>query len=180
MVTKPGSTTNSLWLDIEALFRDNKEAHTMELENKLRKMSMGDRSVNEFYKKMKVTADLLGNIGNFAPEHTLLMYFLNGLNLKYDHLVVLIRYKDPLPNLLQAQSILTLEESRLSRTRQAITHHSDHASAPTVIYLGHPSPPQNCNNNNRNNTCSNHNRNGSHRNGSSHRQPSTENRQLSS
>lgn len=52
----------------------------MELENKVRQMTMGDKLINEFYERMKVIADLLGIIGNPVTESTLVTYFLNGLN----------------------------------------------------------------------------------------------------
>lgn len=55
MVTKPDSTAHTLWLDIEALFHENKEAQIMEFENELRQITMGDKSINELYERMKVT-----------------------------------------------------------------------------------------------------------------------------
>lgn len=151
MVTKPGSTAHSLWLAIEALFRDNKYARIIELDNELRLMTMGDRSVNEYYEKMKVTADLLANIGSPVSERTLVAYFLNGLSPKYDHIATVIRHKEPLPTLHQARSTILLEEPRITRTRQAKPSHTDHASAPTVLYTGSQTPSQNRSNNNRNN-----------------------------
>lgn len=93
MVTKPDSTAHTLWLDIEAFFRKNKELCIMELENELRQMTMGDKSINEFYERMKVTADLLGNIGNPVTKHTLVTYFLNSLSPKYDHIGTIICHK---------------------------------------------------------------------------------------
>lgn len=141
MVSKHDSTAHTLWIDIESLFRDNKEAHIMELENELRQMTMGDKSVNEFYERMKVTTDLLGNIMNLVIERTLVTYFLNGLNPKYVHIAAMIRQKEPLPALLQPCSIFTFEEGRPSRSHPQLAHHSDHDSAPIVLYTRSLSPP---------------------------------------
>lgn len=93
MVTKPDCTAHTLWLNIEALSCDNNEACIMELENKVRQMTMGDKLINEFYERMKVIADLLGIIGNPVTESTLVTYFLNGLSPKYDHIGTIICHK---------------------------------------------------------------------------------------
>ncbi|CAH1435111.1 unnamed protein product [Lactuca virosa] len=101
MVTKHGSTANSLWLSIKALFRDNKKARVMELDNEFHLISMGDHFVNEYYEKMKVTTDLLANIGYPVPKRTIVSHFLNDVSLKFDHMSTKITHKDAFPTILQ-------------------------------------------------------------------------------
>lgn len=87
MVTTPESTTNSTWLAIRALFCDNKDVCIIELDIELHLMTMGDNLINDYYEKMKVTADILNNIDSPIPEHTLVAYFLDKLPPKVNHIV---------------------------------------------------------------------------------------------
>ncbi|CAL9219800.1 unnamed protein product [Arabidopsis halleri] len=55
-VLKKNATARDLWLSIERLFRDNKEARALQLENDLRTMVIGDLSVHDYCAKLKTTA----------------------------------------------------------------------------------------------------------------------------
>ncbi|KAJ9565071.1 hypothetical protein OSB04_001037 [Centaurea solstitialis] len=59
MVLKKGSTALQVWTDLETLFCDNKDARTMQLDNELRNLVMGDLSVHAYFMKIKGIADLL-------------------------------------------------------------------------------------------------------------------------
>lgn len=99
-------------------------------------MTMGDRSINEYYEKMKTTVDLLENIGSSVPQQAFVLHFLNGLSPKFNHIAIFICHKEPIPSLLQAQSNLLLKESRMSQPRLTNPSYSDHASALLCFILG--------------------------------------------
>lgn len=61
---------------IEDLRRDNKDAWEIELENDLRYMVLGDRSIMEYCQKMNVIAKLLANIGSPIRRKPLSPIFL--------------------------------------------------------------------------------------------------------
>ncbi|CAH1430622.1 unnamed protein product [Lactuca virosa] len=93
----PDATDVQLWKAIEDLFRDNKEANAIELENQLRNIVIGDSTVMEYYTRIKTISDLLANIGSKVPERTLVTYALNDLSSKFDHIATTIRHKTPFP-----------------------------------------------------------------------------------
>lgn len=46
-----------IWFALEDLFQDNKDARSIELENELRNMILGDRSINDHCQRMKIVHD---------------------------------------------------------------------------------------------------------------------------
>ncbi|XP_023766232.1 uncharacterized protein LOC111914748 [Lactuca sativa] len=80
MILKPDSTTKSVCLSVEALFRDNKDARVIELDNEIRSLVIGDRTIADYCQKLKSLSDLLANIDSPIPEKTLVTYMLNGLS----------------------------------------------------------------------------------------------------
>ncbi|GKF25890.1 Myb-like protein P [Tanacetum coccineum] len=106
---KPSGDALTLWSSLEDLFHDNKEARAMELHEELRSMELGDLSIAEYFKRIKVIADLLTNIDLVVDEKNLVMHAVNGLGDKYDHVASIIRHsKNPL-TLLETRSMLLLE-----------------------------------------------------------------------
>lgn len=55
MVLKSGSTANNIWVAHESLFRDNKDARSIKLENELHNMTLRDRSINEYCQRITST-----------------------------------------------------------------------------------------------------------------------------
>ncbi|XP_024966046.1 uncharacterized protein LOC112506265 [Cynara cardunculus var. scolymus] len=68
MVLKKDSTALHVWNNLETLFRDIKDAKSMQIDSELRKIVMGDLSVTAYYTKIKGLADLLANLD---PDNTL-------------------------------------------------------------------------------------------------------------
>ncbi|GJY57570.1 hybrid signal transduction histidine kinase M [Tanacetum coccineum] len=90
-------------------------ARAMELHEEIRSLELGTLSIVEYFKKIKVVSDLLSNIEYPFDDKNLVMYAVNGLRDKYDHMASIIRHsKNPL-TLLETRSMLLLEESRLNR-----------------------------------------------------------------
>lgn len=61
-VAKTNTMARQLWLNIEKLFRDNKDSRIMQLDSEIRTISMGDLSVQAYCTKIQNIADLLENL----------------------------------------------------------------------------------------------------------------------
>ncbi|CAH1427506.1 unnamed protein product [Lactuca virosa] len=118
-ILKPNATAAVVWKTIEDLFHENKETKSMELDDELRTITIGDSSVMEYCTRIKSISDLLANIGSPVPERNLVIYAINGLSLKFAHVVTTIRHQKPFPTFLEMRSMLTLEErSMLNEIRR--------------------------------------------------------------
>ncbi|XP_013709326.1 uncharacterized protein LOC106413025 [Brassica napus] len=89
---KTGGTARDVWLRIENQFRNNKDSRAIQLDNDLRTKEIGDQTVREFSQELKSIADLLENVDAPVSDKTLVMYMLNGLNEKYDHIINVIKH----------------------------------------------------------------------------------------
>ncbi|XP_023737572.1 uncharacterized protein LOC111885556 [Lactuca sativa] len=145
MILTKNSTSHTVWLSLENLFRDNKDARAIELDSELRSMTLGDLSIAQYCQRMKSISDLLVNIDNPIPEKTLVAHLLNGLSPQYEHIATLLRHRDPLPTFLQARSKLLVEEQMFKNSRPPQASHSDYPSSSYVLLAG---------NNNRNSSTS--------------------------
>nr|GEX49968.1 hybrid signal transduction histidine kinase M [Tanacetum cinerariifolium] len=135
IVLKKNVKAKDVWKSLADLFHNNKEAHFMELHEELRSLELGSLLIFEYFKKIKVIFDLLSNIESPVSEKNLIMYAVNGLAEKYEHVASIIRHtKTPL-TLLETRSMLLLEESRLSR-KQGCDNARDTTSS-TVLLASH-------------------------------------------
>ncbi|CAA7034192.1 unnamed protein product [Microthlaspi erraticum] len=55
-------TARELWISIENLFRDNKEARALQFDHELRTATIGDQTIHEYCKNLKTLSDLLTNM----------------------------------------------------------------------------------------------------------------------
>nr|GEX78849.1 hybrid signal transduction histidine kinase M [Tanacetum cinerariifolium] len=134
-VHKKNVEAKDVWKSLVDLFHNNKEARSMELHEELRSLELGSLSISEYFKKIKVISDLLSNIESPVSEKNLIMYAVNGLAEKYEHVASIIRHtKTPL-TLLETRTMLLLEESRLSR-KQGRDNARDPTSS-TVMLASH-------------------------------------------
>nr|GEY68059.1 hypothetical protein [Tanacetum cinerariifolium] len=117
---------------LEDLLHDNKEARAMELHEELQSLELDTLSIGEYFKKIKVVFDLLSNIESPVDDKNLVMYAVNGLGDKYDHVAGIIRHSKNPPTLLETRSMLLLEESCLNR-KQGRGHAQDTPSSSTVL-----------------------------------------------
>ena len=162
-ILKKNATARDLWLSIESLFRDNKEARALQLENELRTMVIGDLSIHDYCQKMKTTADLLANIDAPVSERALVSHLLNGLSDKFDSIINVVQHKVPFPTLLEARSMLQMEETRLSKQTKPTARHHDTQSSSTVLCTETETNPRNFNNSGRGNRGRNRGGNGGNR-----------------
>ncbi|KAJ9543284.1 hypothetical protein OSB04_022991 [Centaurea solstitialis] len=97
MVLKKDTTARQVWLSIEKLFRDNKDAKAIQLDSELRNITMGDLSVTAYCSKISGLADLLQNLDpeSTVPDKHLVIYTINGLSSRFDYVASIIRHRTP-------------------------------------------------------------------------------------
>ncbi|XP_010490097.1 PREDICTED: uncharacterized protein LOC104767822 [Camelina sativa] len=61
-ILKAKSKARDIWLTLEELFRDNKEARSLQYDNDLRTLEIGDMSITDYTHKLKSLSDLLANL----------------------------------------------------------------------------------------------------------------------
>ena len=59
MVLKKDSSARQVWVSLEQLFHDNKDAKAFQLDNELRNISIGDLPVTNYCTRIKTMASLL-------------------------------------------------------------------------------------------------------------------------
>ncbi|XP_023644425.1 uncharacterized protein LOC111832352 [Capsella rubella] len=121
-----------LWLAIKNLFRDNKEARALQLDNELCTLSVGDICIHDYCKKLKSHSDLFANVD--SPERTLVMHILNGFNDKFDSIINVIMHKTHFPLFSVARSILIMEEDRLKKLVRPTPTRPHHNSTSDILY----------------------------------------------
>ena len=139
---KAGGTARDVWLRVENQFRNNKEARAIQLDNDLCTKEIGDLSVHDYSQSLKSIADLLENVEAPVSDKTLVMYMLNGLNEKYDHIINVIKHQKPFPSFEDARNMLEMEETRLKKPNKVTIAHSDHSSSSTALVVSDPTPKQ--------------------------------------
>lgn len=133
-VLKAKCTARELWLSIENLFRDNKEARALQYDHELRTATIGDLKVHDYCHKLKTLSDLLANMDSPVPDRTLVMHLLNGLSDKFDNIINVIKHKAPFPSFATARSMLIMEEDRLAKQIKPQPSNTNSSSSPTILY----------------------------------------------
>ncbi|CAA7028400.1 unnamed protein product [Microthlaspi erraticum] len=146
IITK-NCTAKDLWISLENLFRDNKEAWAIQYDTELRTLTIGDMSVHVYCQKLKTLSDLLANVDSPVTDRALVMYMLNGLSEKYDYILNVIKHKSPFPSFTVARSMLQMEEDRLSKHSKQSISASPNASSSQILYTSTPAPQTSFQNN---------------------------------
>lgn len=141
---KTGGTSQDIWTRIENYFRNNKEARAIRLDHSLRNTQIGDLTINAYCQELKSIADRLANVSTPVPDRTLVTYFLNGLNEKYDNIINVVMHRQPFPTFEEARSMLLLEEERLNRGKKpsAVVTTNDTSSSDKVLLASSSSQDQ--------------------------------------
>ncbi|XP_010445162.1 PREDICTED: developmental and secondary metabolism regulator VEA1-like [Camelina sativa] len=133
-VLKSRCTARELWITIENMFPDNKEARAIQLENELRSFTIGDLSMHDYCQKLKSLSDLLANVDSPVSERAMVMHMLNGLSEKFDNIHNVIQHKSPFPSFAAARSMLILKEERLNKPSKPATPAPLDHSTPHLLY----------------------------------------------
>ncbi|GKA18875.1 hypothetical protein Tco_0698790 [Tanacetum coccineum] len=87
----------------------------MELNHELRKLELGDRTIEEYFARIKGIADLTDSLGSTVSDEDIVTYTVNGLGERFDQVAGIISYRDPFPDLDIVHSMLLVEEKHLNR-----------------------------------------------------------------
>ena len=142
MVLKTRCSARDLWVIIENLFRDNKEAWAIQLENELCTLTIGDMSIHDYCQKLKNLTDLLANVDSPVTDRAVVMHMLNGLSEKFDNIHNVIKHRSPFPSFSVARSMLLMEEDRISKNTKSSTPQVLHV-ATTQADAPSPQPSNN-------------------------------------
>jgi hypothetical protein len=126
VVRERGCRARHLWLAIENQFLSNREQRTLHLDAAFHNFVQGDLSVSEYYRRIKIMADGLADLGSPIEDQILVLNIHRGLNQRFEHVGYIIRCYSPFPNFLQVRNDLLLEEIHMDST--------DPSTAPTVLY----------------------------------------------
>lgn len=150
-ILKAKATARDIWLTLENLFRDNKESRSLQYDNELRTLVIGDMNITDYTHKLKSLSDLLANLDSPVTDRALVMHMLNGLSDKFDSIINVIQHQTPYPTFTKARSMLLMEEKRLDKQVKSAPQHTTNASSPTVL-LTNQNQPQHINASDYNNT----------------------------
>ena len=117
----PEQTARDLWVAIADLFQANKVPRAVFLAEQFHSMTQGDLSIDQFYQRMKQTADSLRDVGHTILASQLVLNLLRGLNRRYSSTADDIVNKDVLPSFAAAHNMLVLKELRLANESKVQT-----------------------------------------------------------
>jgi hypothetical protein len=92
IVREPTETTCQAWLTLKAQFLGNRESHVLQLDASFCIFKQGDLSVSDYYHRIKGMADDLRAMGETVIDHHLVPNLLQGLNKRFDHMKIFIKW----------------------------------------------------------------------------------------
>ncbi|GJR36130.1 ribonuclease H-like domain-containing protein [Tanacetum coccineum] len=132
LVDNDPQTAKEAWDLLESIFTDNKRSRAVTLKADLRALTLGDMSIDAYFRKIESTATLLARLGAPISNDDLVSYALAGLPEKYDGVSLLIAHREPFPDLKTVRSMLTTEEMRL-KSRPHTTFVDGSSSSPLAL-----------------------------------------------
>ncbi|GKC13063.1 hypothetical protein Tco_1009845 [Tanacetum coccineum] len=90
----------------------------------------------EYFKKIKLVSDHLTNIDSPISEKNLIMYAVNGLTGKYEHVASILCHTESPLSLMEARFMLLLEESHLSCREGHESNRDTHSSSTVLLASG--------------------------------------------
>ncbi|KAL9224868.1 hypothetical protein vseg_000862 [Gypsophila vaccaria] len=119
-ILEPGSTAQTTWARLKDIFNDNRNSHTVMLEQQFTNIHMDNYpNVSSYCQALKMIADQLSNVGAPVSETRLVLQLVTHLSDGYDGVATIIQQSDPLPPFYKARSMLTLEETRRAKAHVA-------------------------------------------------------------
>jgi hypothetical protein len=97
IVRESTRTARHAWLMIEAQFLDNSESHVLQLNVRFRSIKQGNLSVSDYYRQMKGMADDRRALGETVTNRHLILNLLEGMNKRFDHMKIFIKWSQPSP-----------------------------------------------------------------------------------
>jgi hypothetical protein len=116
IIQEPTMTARQAWLVIEAQFLGNSESCVLQLDVGFRTFKQGDLSVNNYCRWMKGMVDNLCALVETVTDCHLILYLLQGLNKRFDHMKIFIKRSQSFPSLHTISNNLELEEIKLDHS----------------------------------------------------------------
>ncbi|CAI9102102.1 OLC1v1000311C1 [Oldenlandia corymbosa var. corymbosa] len=117
-IVRPNSslTACDAWLTIEKLFHDQLGSRLLQLKFEFHSLKKWELTINEYVTKFKMLADSLTSVGSPIFNDDLVLQILAGLPSTYQSVSTTISHRVPLPNFVEARSMLFLHEVQLQHT----------------------------------------------------------------
>jgi hypothetical protein len=103
-------TVRQAWLAIEAQFLGNSESRVLQLNARFNAFKQGDLSVSDYCHRMKGMADDLRALGETVTDRRLVINLLQGLNKRFEHMKIFIKWSQSFPSFHTICNDLKLEE----------------------------------------------------------------------
>jgi hypothetical protein len=116
IVREPTETARLVWLAIEAQFLGNNESRVLQLDARFRAFKQGDLSVRDYCCRMKGMADDLRALGETVTDRHLVLNLLQGLDKKFNHMKIFIKWSQSFPSFHTVRNDLKLEEIELDHS----------------------------------------------------------------
>jgi hypothetical protein len=104
------------WFVIEAQFLGNNESRVIQLDARFRAFKQGDFSISDYCRRMKDMADDLRALGETITDHCLVLNLLQGMNKRFNHMKIFIKWLQPIPSFHIICNDLELEEIELDHS----------------------------------------------------------------
>jgi hypothetical protein len=113
IVWEPTETACQVRLTIEAQFLGNNESRVLQLDARFRAFKQGDLSVSNYCHRMKGMPGDLCALGETITDHHLVLYLLQSMNKRFDHMKIFIKRSQPSPSFHTIRNNLKLKEIEL-------------------------------------------------------------------
>jgi hypothetical protein len=131
--------TRQAWLTIKAQFLGNHESCVLQLDASFCIFKQDDLNVSDYFHRMKGMADDLHALGETITDRHLVLNLLQGLNKRFDHMKIFIKWLQLFHSFHTVRNDLKLEEIELDNSvaqEQASTFYSTPSGG------GRPRPQQ--------------------------------------
>nr|GEX22535.1 reverse transcriptase domain-containing protein [Tanacetum cinerariifolium] len=112
VVTRPKSAKEA-WSFINDIVKDNKRSRTSALKMELRSITLGDLSMEAYFRKIDSIMTILASHDSPVNDEDVVHYALAGLSSRYNQVCGYMHYHDKFPNLKTTCSLLITAEMRL-------------------------------------------------------------------
>ncbi|GJT46460.1 putative reverse transcriptase domain-containing protein [Tanacetum coccineum] len=106
-------STKEAWSFISDIVKDNKRSRTSALKMELRSITLGDLSMEAYFRKIDSIMTILASLDSPVNGEDVIHYALAGLPSKYIQVCGYMHYQDKFPDLKTSRSLIITEEIRL-------------------------------------------------------------------
>jgi hypothetical protein len=105
-----------VWFALEAQFLNNYKSCVLQFNARFHIFKQGDLSVSDYCRRMKGMVDDLCALGETITDHHLILNLLHGLNKRFNHMKIFIKWSQLFLSVHTVYSHLELEEIELDNS----------------------------------------------------------------